>query len=73
MKTIKKIQLEATVAGHPRIIEFELPTRIPAKEADTYLKGVTDLLETLEANTQSQVFDTIVNVINSKGIFVEGN
>ena len=73
MKTVKKVQLETIIASHPRTIEFELPTYISAKDVDTYLKGVTDLLETLEANTQTHTFDNIMNVIADKGIFVKGD
>lgn len=73
MKTIKKIQLETVMAGHPRTIEFELPSSITSKDVDTYLKGVTDLLEMLEANTQPRIFDAVLEVIHSKGVIVEGN
>ena len=73
MKIIKKIQLETTRAVHPRTIEFELPSYIQAKDVDVYLRGVADLFETLEANTQSPLFNNMLDVINNKGIFVEDN
>lgn len=71
MKITKKIQLEVTTAGHPRIIEFELPAYIQTKEVDAYLKGVTDLLRTLEANAQPRLLDNVLQVIDQQGILVE--